>query len=131
TQAHRFVVTAHFTSLGGPHVPAVGTEDGNLAGSGAVVARARITRRPTSSTYTLKGTVTDIYSKGTITSRFTATVRVNANKSLSVSGRGTYTGGGGSFRNASGKYTFTGSRAAPAACTGLPLTVRFTGTISY
>jgi hypothetical protein len=131
THMHRFTVTAQLNTARGPNAPTVGVETGSLAGSGALVERGKVTSHPTSTIYKFKGTGTDVYSGGTITSTVTGTLRVHADRSASISGHGTYTGGSGSFRSASGKYRFTGSLPAPAVCAGRQLTVQFTGTIWY
>jgi len=111
----------------GSKVVDVGTLKTRPGGAGAVILSATFLTSPSPGTYPLTGTGKAFYQHGTLSFKFAQTATLQPNGSVNYAGKGTITGGTDTFSGARGKFTFTGSAAAPASAE----TLKVTGSVIY
>jgi len=89
-----------------------GTLNTNAFGAGALVDRLTIVGNTQPNVIMFKGTEVALYPNGTQRSTFLGTVTIAGDGTQQVAIKGEFTGGTGRYRNATGRYQFTGSSAA-------------------
>lgn len=116
----------NFPAIGSTQLNAT-TIAGRSFGPGAQINRVVVTGLPTPNTIAFKVTGTDFFAAGTQRWKATGTATVQADGSITNSGKGSYTGGTLRYRRSRGTFTFSGVQAS-----GSTITV-FTssGTIRY
>jgi hypothetical protein len=121
------VATANgYPNIGGTAVLA-GTWVTDLFGTGSVVDHVTITGRPSSTTFTFRGTETCFAAKGSLSDRFSGTATVNPDGTQTITIKGRYVGGTGAYRGAKGSFTFNGATASGSSI----VNGHSSGTISY
>jgi hypothetical protein len=86
-----------------------GVVETNAFGDGATVDHATTTGQPASNVISFKGTEVDYYERGAVRSKFTGTSTVGSDGSQQLAIKGVFHGGSGSFRGATGHFTFKGT----------------------
>lgn len=83
--------------------------------NGALVDAVEITGQPASDTFTFKGNEFDVLPRGVLKSTFSGTAKVNPDGTLAVTAAGTFNGGTGLYKGATGSYQFTGKSTQKSA----------------
>ena len=98
-----------------------------FGGQGAQIYRLVATGQPSANTLTFRVTGTDFFGAGTQRWKASGTATIQADGSITSTGKGSFTGGTGRFRHARGPFTFTSAQAANSQLTVL----KSTGTLRY
>jgi hypothetical protein len=131
---HRLTATASLVTLSSSkNFPAVGSKSVDLAlgqctpGGTVVAANYFTVTAQKGSVLTSTGTTIDYFAGGSLKSTFKLSFEIQPDGSITGSGTGRFDGGTGTYRHATGHYTFTGVQPAKS----MVFTDHSTGTLYY
>jgi hypothetical protein len=134
SSSHRLTAAASLVTLSSSqNFPAVGSKSVDLAlgqctPGGTVVAANYLTiTAQKGSVLTSTGTTIDYFAGGSLKSTFKLSFEIQPDGSITGSGTGRFDGGTGTYRHATGHYTFTGVQPAKS----MVFTDHSTGTLYY